>query len=55
MDIKGWPLATIVGGFVAMRDGEIQDKPIGKAVRFWDVPIAYQERGSVMPPPPVSA
>lgn len=38
MRIKGWPLATIVGGQVAMRDGELQGDPVGRPVRFWDVP-----------------
>lgn len=31
---KGWPIATIVRGSFAMRDGEITDNPAGAPVRF---------------------
>ncbi len=52
MKVKGWPTVTVVGGHIAMRDGELLGEPKGKAVRFWDVPIEYEERGSAVPPPP---
>ncbi len=52
MKVKGWPTVTVVGGHIAMRDGELLGTPAGKAVRFWDVPIEYEERGSAVPPPP---
>lgn len=34
MKIKGWPMMTIIRGHVVMRDGSVQDKAIGKPVRF---------------------
>ncbi len=32
--VRGWPVATIVRGFAAMRDGEIIGTPRGEALRF---------------------
>ena len=34
MEVTGWPMATIIRGNIVMRDGEVQDKPLGKPVRF---------------------
>ncbi len=34
MRVTGWPVATVVGGQVAMRDDELLDAPAGRAVRF---------------------
>lgn len=34
MQATGWPMATIVRGRIAMRDGEAQDAPSGAPVRF---------------------
>ncbi len=34
MTCTGWPVATIIGGRVVMRDGELQGEPAGEAVRF---------------------
>jgi len=36
MDIQGWPMATIIRGGFAMRDGELASTPQGAPVRFWD-------------------
>lgn len=37
MRVKGWPVATIVGGQPVMRDGEILGEPAGTPVRFQEV------------------
>lgn len=34
MKVKGWPLYTIVGGGVAMREDELTGPPSGKMIRF---------------------
>ena len=34
MEVTGWPMATIIRGSIVMRDGEVQDKPLGQPVRF---------------------
>ncbi|MCH2396028.1 dihydroorotase [Oceanibaculum sp.] len=34
MEVTGWPMATIIRGNIVMRDGEVQDKPLGQPVRF---------------------
>jgi len=34
MEVTGWPVMTILGGNIAMRDGEISGTPSGKAVIF---------------------
>jgi len=34
MQATGWPMATVVRGRIAMRDGEAQDAPSGAPVRF---------------------
>ncbi len=34
LTVTGWPVATIVGGRVVMRDGELLGDPAGEAVRF---------------------
>jgi len=34
MAVVGWPIATIVGGRIVMRDGEIIGEPGGKLVVF---------------------
>ncbi len=36
MDVTGWPVATLVRGHVAMRDGEALGAPVGRPVRFVD-------------------
>ncbi len=36
MEVQGWPMATIIRGGFAMRDGELAATPQGKPVRFWD-------------------
>lgn len=36
MAITGWPVMTIVGGHVVMRDDERLGTPIGQPCRFWD-------------------
>ncbi len=36
MAITGWPMATVIRGHTAMRDGELSPEPGGKPVRFWD-------------------
>jgi dihydroorotase len=38
MTVQGWPVATIVGGRVVMKDGELLGDPAGDAVRFLDCP-----------------
>lgn len=35
MRVVGWPVATIVRGHVAMRDGAVVDRPRGAAMRFY--------------------
>src|SRR3546814_17280646 len=32
--ITGWPMATVIRGHVAMRDGELLGGPTGRPVRF---------------------
>lgn len=34
--ITGWPMATVIRGHVAMRDGELLGGPTGRPVRFMD-------------------
>jgi dihydroorotase len=34
MEVTGWPVATVVRGYVVMRHGEAQGAPIGRPVRF---------------------
>ncbi|MEE2711638.1 MAG: dihydroorotase [Planctomycetota bacterium] len=34
MELRGWPVATIVRGSVVMRDGELLGAPIGRPARF---------------------
>jgi len=34
--VTGWPVATIVGGRMVMRDGELLGAPGGKPVRFFE-------------------
>ena len=34
MTVTGWPLATVVGGRIAMREGELIGQPAGEAVTF---------------------
>ncbi len=34
LTVTGWPVATIVGGRIVMRDGELLGDPAGEAVRF---------------------
>ena len=36
MEVIGWPVATVVRGHVAMRDGELAAEPRGAPVAFWD-------------------
>ncbi|MBC6438907.1 MAG: dihydroorotase [Rhodospirillales bacterium] len=36
MEITGWPMATIIRGRTAMRDGELASEPFGEPVRFWE-------------------
>ena len=36
MEVRGWPVATVIRGTFAMRDGELASKPQGAPVRFWD-------------------
>ena len=36
MEVTGWPVATIIRGRAAMRDGELAAQPAGEPVRFWD-------------------
>lgn len=36
MKVQGWPMATIVGGQVVMREGQLLGKPCGLPVRFND-------------------
>lgn len=36
MKVRGWPMATIVGGRIAMRDGQLLGEPSGRPVRFID-------------------
>ena len=32
--VRGWPVATIIGGRVVMQDGQLRGEPSGEAVRF---------------------
>lgn len=34
MRVTGWPVATVVGGHVVMREGEVLGEPIGRLARF---------------------
>ena len=34
MKVTGWPMATIIRGAVAMRDGDVVGEPVGAPVRF---------------------
>jgi len=34
MTVTGWPMATVIRGRVAMRDGALQGEPAGRPVRF---------------------
>jgi len=34
MEVTGWPMATIVRGYVVMRDDEVLGTPVGRLVRF---------------------
>jgi dihydroorotase len=34
MNVTGWPIATVVRGQVAMREGELIGRPVGRPVRF---------------------
>ncbi|MCK6521954.1 dihydroorotase [Myxococcota bacterium] len=34
--VTGWPMMTVVGGRVVMRDGELLGPPSGAPARFWD-------------------
>ena len=36
MEVTGWPMATVIRGHVAMREGDIAETPCGRPVRFWD-------------------
>jgi len=36
VQVTGWPVATIVGGKMVMRDGELLGAPEGKPVRFFE-------------------
>ncbi len=36
MRVRGWPIATVVRGRVAMRDDELLGPPRGRPVAFWD-------------------
>jgi len=34
MEVRGWPLATVIRGNTVMREGELLGEPIGRPVRF---------------------
>lgn len=36
MKVTGWPIGTIIGGHVVMKDGELLGDPIGTSVKFWE-------------------
>ena len=36
VQVKGWPVATVVRGQIVMRDGELLGTPVGRPVRFLD-------------------
>ncbi|WP_343560091.1 dihydroorotase [Kiloniella sp. b19] len=36
VEVKGWPVSTIIRGNIVMRDGELVGDPIGQPVRFED-------------------
>lgn len=44
MQVKGWPMAAVLGGRVAMRDGEVQGQASGKPVRFQETLVSAQAR-----------
>jgi dihydroorotase len=35
-EVTGWPVATVVRGHIAMRDGQLDGEPHGRALRFTD-------------------
>ena len=37
MNATGWPVMTVVGGRVVMRDGQLLGPPQGTAIRFLEV------------------
>lgn len=37
MELTGWPVATVVGGRMVMRDGQLSGEPAGEPVRFVSV------------------
>lgn len=44
-ELTGWPVATVVRGCVAMREGELIGSPIGEPVRFWETLRSGAGRG----------
>jgi len=44
MEVKGWPVATIVRGQIVMRDGQTVGDPIGQPVRFQETLAGAQAR-----------
>lgn len=34
MDVTGWPIMTVVGGHIVMREDELLGAPVGKAIEF---------------------
>jgi len=46
-DVTGWPVATLVGGKVVMREGDLFNAPMGRPVRFEE----GQRSESSSPPP----
>ena len=34
VEVRGWPMATLLRGRVVMREGELADKPLGEPVKF---------------------
>ena len=44
-EVAGWPVATVVRGRIAMRDGELIGDPIGEPVRFWETLRPGADRG----------
>jgi dihydroorotase len=34
LEVTGWPVATVVGGRVVMREGELAGPPLGRPIRF---------------------
>ena len=39
-EVVGWPVATVVRGHIAMRDGQLDGEPHGRALRFVDTMAA---------------